>query len=61
LIIAALFYVFGAALTGAWSTGIQGIGRDRYDVVALFFLMALWPAAWLLAFGQAVYDWAEGR
>jgi hypothetical protein len=30
-------------------------------VVALFFLMALWPAAWLLAFGQAVYDWAEGR
>lgn len=49
-----LFYAFGAAVTGAWSAGVQGIGGDRYDRAALAALILLWPISWLIAAGMAI-------
>jgi hypothetical protein len=51
-----LAYVIGAAVTGAWSVGFGGIGRDIHDRVAL-----AWPISWLLAAGAAIADWQELR
>lgn len=54
-------YTFGAAVTGAWSVGLQGIGRTVTDRVALAAVVLLWPLSLLFAAGMAIADWREVR
>jgi hypothetical protein len=54
-----LAYMFGAVVTGAWSVGFGGIGRDIYDRAALVAVALGWPISWLLAAGSAIADWEQ--
>jgi hypothetical protein len=59
MILAALFYVFGAAVTGAWLVGMAGLGKDGFDRFAIALLILLWPLAWLFAAGAGLADVRE--